>query len=288
MERILIGAITGLLISTSLYVWNSKNFTKEQRILLLICIVFPPAQWIGIIIILIYNNYKLENTPEKLSEKKVIEKKIELNTTIDNLLELKEKGILTSDEYYEKVDKIESQKIEVQIKNSSEYKQLKNLFENNILTADEFENKIKLLKTEKIFKSIVKRNELENSDTLLTVYRETTDNKTLKIISEYNQTIGADVFINDLPAPDGIYIYKAINFKLIIKNGKIEKRFYLEKFKNYIFEKSNSYAPTTGDKVYNLNWTKAQNGKIQYSIFNNLTIEDGIIVKKIKTTANTC
>jgi hypothetical protein len=247
---------------------------------LLICIVFPPAQWIGIIIILIYNNYKLENTPEKLSEKKVIEKKIELNTTIDNLLELKEKGILTSDEYYEKVDKIESQKIEVQIKNSSEYKQLKNLFENNILTADEFENKIKLLKTEKIFKSIVKRNELENSDTLLTVYRETTDNKTLKIISEYNQTIGADVFINDLPAPDGIYIYKAINFKLIIKNGKIEKRFYLEKFKNYIFEKSNSYAPTTGDKVYNLNWTKAQNGKIQYSIFNNLTIEDGIIVKK--------
>ncbi len=162
MERILIGAITGLLISTSLYVWNSNNFTKEQRILLLICIVFPPAQWIGIIIILIYNNYKLKNTPEKLREKKVTERKIELNTTIDNLLELKEKGILTIDEYNEKVDKIESQKIKVQIKNSSEYKQLKNLFENNILTADEFENKITLMKTEKIFKSIVKRNETES------------------------------------------------------------------------------------------------------------------------------
>ena len=280
MERILIGAITGLLISTSLYVWNSNNFTKEQRILLLICIVFPPAQWIGIIIILIYNNYKLENTPEKLSEKKVTEKKIELNTTIDNLLELKEKGILTIDEYNEKVDKIESQKIEVQIKNSSEYKQLKNLFENNILTADEFENKIKLLKTEKIFKSIVKRNELENSDTLLTVYRETTDNKTLKIISEYNQTIGADVFINDLPAPDGVYNYKSRTHKLILENGKIKERFFIKKYKTFFIEQKSENIVLLGDKVYLLDEKQIEDGKYNLGFGSGkIIVENGIIIK---------
>lgn len=149
MERIIIGGLSALLISTSIYVWNSNEFTKAQKILLLTCFIFPPAQWIGIIIILIYNNYKFENTPEKLNEKKVIEKKIKLNSSIDNLLELKEKGILTIDEYNEKVDKIESHKIEEEIKNSSEYKQLKSLFDNKILTSEEFENKIKLLKTNK-------------------------------------------------------------------------------------------------------------------------------------------
>lgn len=145
MKQILIGTVTGLLISTSLYVWNSNKFTKEQRIFLLICIIFPPAQWVGIFIVLIYNNYKFENTQEKLSEKKVIEEKEKLNLSINNLLELKEKGILTIDEYNEKVDKIESKKIEKEIKNSPEYKKLKSLFDDNILTADEFENKIKIL-----------------------------------------------------------------------------------------------------------------------------------------------
>lgn len=153
MKQVIIGAVMGLLISTTLYVWNSNSFTKIQKMFLLICIIFPPAQWIGIIFILIYNNYKSENTPEKLIEKKVIEKKINLNSSIENLLELKKKGILTIDEFNEKVDKIESQKIKEEIKNSSEFKQLKSLFENNILTLDEFENKIKFLENKYIKKN---------------------------------------------------------------------------------------------------------------------------------------
>jgi hypothetical protein len=153
MKQVIIGAVMGLLISTSLYVWNSNTFTKEQKIFLIICIIFPPAQWIGILIILIYNNYKSENTPEKLIEKKVIEKKINLNSSIENLLELKEKGILTIDEFNEKIEKIETQKIEEEIKNSSEFKQLKSLFDNNILTLAEFENKIKLLENKYLKKN---------------------------------------------------------------------------------------------------------------------------------------
>jgi hypothetical protein len=280
MKEILIGGITGLLISTSLYVWNSNNFTKEQRILLLICVVFPPAQWVGIIIVLIYNNNKLENTHEKLSEKKVTEKKIKLNSTIDNLLELKEKGILTIDEYNEKVDKIESQKIEVEIENSSEYKQLKNLFENNILTLDEFEIKIKLLQTDEIFKRIVRRNELENSNSLKTVYRETTDNKTLKIISEINQTIGADVFIEDLPAPDGIYNYKSKTHKLILENGKIKERFFIKKYKTFFIEQKSENIVSLGDKVYLLDEKQIEDGKYNLGFgLGNIIVENGILIK---------
>lgn len=284
MKQIIIGAISALLISSSLYVWNSNTFTKEQKIFLLICIIFPPAQWIGILIILIYNNNKLENTPEKQCEKKVIENKKKLNSSIDNLFELKERGILTIDEYNDKVNKIEYQKIEDEIKNSSEYKQLKSLFDNNILTRDEFENKIKLLRTDELFNSILKRNKLENSDSFQIVYRETTDNELLKIISQNNTTIGAKVFINEKPAPDNTYIYKTKTHKIIVKNGKIIERYFLETFNDYLFEKKFGFEPQIGDKIYKLNvakvkYEKVNDGKFKYSFFKSYFTENGIIIK---------
>lgn len=70
-----------------------------------------------------------------------------------------------------------------------------------------------------------------------TVFRETTDDKLLKIVSKLNQTIGADVFIDDLPAPDGIYNYKAGTHKLLIENGKIKERYFIERVKNIVVEK---------------------------------------------------
>jgi hypothetical protein len=60
------------------------------------------------------------------------------------------------------------------------------------------------------------------NETKQIVYREITGNKTLKIISTDNKTIGAEVFIDDTVAPDGEYSYLNDNRKLIIKNGKIE------------------------------------------------------------------
>jgi tetratricopeptide (TPR) repeat protein len=55
------------------------------------------------------------------------------------------------------------------------------------------------------------------------VCRKTIDNKILKIISSDYQTIGADVFIDEVKAPDGEYKYLNKNIALIVKNGKIEK-----------------------------------------------------------------
>ncbi len=65
-------------------------------------------------------------------------------------------------------------------------------------------------------------NELSNKN-IQVVFRETKDNKTLKIISKNYQTIGASVLINDEIAPDGLYHYINDNRILIIKDGKIKQ-----------------------------------------------------------------
>jgi len=112
-----------------------------------------------------------------------------------------------------------------------------------------------------------------------TVYRETEDGETLKIVSVNNETIGAAVFINEKPATDGTYIYKSFTHKLIVKNGKIHVRYYLEPFKDFVFEKINALEPTVGDRVFYKNWTKVADGKIRYSLLRYFLIENGKIVK---------
>ena len=59
-----------------------------------------------------------------------------------------------------------------------------------------------------------------------TVYRELTDGRTIKILSQNNETIGSDVFFDDEPVPDGDYVYKSLTHKLIVKNGKIVERYF--------------------------------------------------------------
>lgn len=133
-----IGGLVGLITASSLYVWNSDEFTKEQKTFLLVAMVFAPVQWVGILVIKYYNNHQFENTPERKTEKK-------LDSTVSNLTELKEKGILTEEEYITKVEKIDAEKNEQILKNSLEYKQLKSLLDGGILTKEEFDNKIQLL-----------------------------------------------------------------------------------------------------------------------------------------------
>ena len=61
-----------------------------------------------------------------------------------------------------------------------------------------------------------------------TVYRELTDGRTIKIVSQNNETIGADVFFDDEPVPDGDYIYQSQTHRLIVENGKIVKKYIRE------------------------------------------------------------
>lgn len=147
-NRVWVGIFVGLIFSSTMYVIQSESFTRTQKIFLLIAAICFPIQWIGILVCLIYNNYKDNNTVEKISEKKIEQKVIGLDTQIENLKDLKEKGILTEDEFNQKVSKIEQEKSEENLKNSQEYKQLKSLLDSGILTKDEFESKTKLIKIE--------------------------------------------------------------------------------------------------------------------------------------------
>ena len=116
-----------------------------------------------------------------------------------------------------------------------------------------------------------------------TVYRETNDNQNLKIISIDNNTIGAKVFINDNPAPNNsyTYIHNYTTHKLVVENGIVTERYYLEKVGDYVYEKKNfSGAPIVGDKIYKLNGEKVVDGKYRYSIlFKFYIVENGIIIK---------
>ncbi|KPM30213.1 Hypothetical protein I595_3690 [Croceitalea dokdonensis DOKDO 023] len=146
---LLVGAVTG----TSIYIWNSDNFTKPQKIILLFCIVFPPAQWILAIILFFYNssvkpslNVNLNSSSKESTPKT---KKQGLSTTEQkqSVEILKEKGLLNESEYQEKIDIIEKQIKIDKIYKSKEYLNLKSLFESGLFTKDEFENKVELLKT---------------------------------------------------------------------------------------------------------------------------------------------
>lgn len=111
-----------------------------------------------------------------------------------------------------------------------------------------------------------------------TVTRETIDNEILKIISFKNQTIGANVYINDHPAPDKSYLYKSYTHKLIVEDGKIIKRYFIEKVNDYLFEKRNDSDPAIGDKIYTLRGEKVKDGKYKYSLFKSYYTENGIII----------
>lgn len=134
-KRIFIGGIVGLVTATSIYVWESKIFSKTQKTILLICIIFPPLQWLGIIIFSVYYHIQYEKSPEGI-----------IDATEKNLMDLKSKGILSVDEFTQKIEKTQTDKREYQLKNSQEYKQLKNLFDNGVLTKEEFDNKTDLIR----------------------------------------------------------------------------------------------------------------------------------------------
>jgi uncharacterized membrane protein len=139
----LVAVIIGLVTASSIYVWKSDEFNKTQKTFLLFCLVFPPLQWIMILVAKYYNNLAYKKSKEYTHYTK--EKKIDNSKS--TLKELKDVGIITEEEYKEKVDKIDNQKTELTVINSKEYSQLKSLLDSNILTKEEFERKVNLLKS---------------------------------------------------------------------------------------------------------------------------------------------
>lgn len=138
-----VAVIIGLLITSSLYVWNSDLFSKNQKIFLLLLILFPPAHWIALIIVYLYNKSTVNDQLQ--SQTKYSESKILKTETLEqNLNSLKKTGIINDDEFDIKLKEIKNQQIEIE--NSDEYRQLTNLFKSGIFTKEEFDAKKILLK----------------------------------------------------------------------------------------------------------------------------------------------
>lgn len=125
----------------------------------------------------------------------------------------------------------------------------------------------------------VKQTNAQTQANAQSVDREILNNEILKIVSVNNETLGAKVYINGQPAKDGSYIYKSLTHKLVVKDGQVIERFYLEKIDNYIFEKKTMSEPTVGDKVYTSDWVLVANGKCKYSLFKSYIVKNGEIVK---------
>ncbi|WP_139856793.1 SHOCT domain-containing protein [Aequorivita sinensis] len=148
-----VGIIVGLTIATSLIAYNSKSFSQAQKTYLLICIVFPPLQWLSMIIIAIYNSYASQNSPEAVENKKIKQESDNTHKQIENLKDLRDQNILTKEEFDEKVKTINISMQEKELKQTSEYKKLKELFDNGILSQAEFKNKVESLKPGEIKES---------------------------------------------------------------------------------------------------------------------------------------
>jgi uncharacterized membrane protein YhaH (DUF805 family) len=152
-NRIIVGLVVGLTFATTTYVWNSQKFNKTLKWILTLFIAFPPLQWATIIIVLIFKSFDTFNTE---SENKLRTSK----SSINDLIDLKNKGLISENEFKQKVEILEADKIDVKIKQSDEYKKLKGLFESNILTEEEFNNKVRILYS--VHNHNVKPNDLED------------------------------------------------------------------------------------------------------------------------------
>jgi hypothetical protein len=144
-KNIGVGLIIGLVAATSLYVWNSENFTKTQKTILLVFILFPPLQWISILIVLLYNNQ--QSTFNSFNRERVASpKKESSDSLIENLQRLKESGIITTEEYDSKLKQIIDKDFDQNVKNSTEYLQLKKLYDTGVFNKVEFESKVEIIK----------------------------------------------------------------------------------------------------------------------------------------------
>jgi len=118
------------------------------------------------------------------------------------------------------------------------------------------------------------------SSSVQTVFRETTDGRLLKIISKLNQTIGANVFIDDILAPDGVYNYKSGTHKLVIEDGKIKERYFINRFNKFYIEQAQEHMPTKGDNVFLITGEPAPTGKYSLGLLNgNVIVENGKFIK---------
>ena len=228
--------------------------------------------FMAIAIWLIYSGSKDEITKAKNVNFENIENSVKNydknRTNIANLKDLKEKGILTEEEFNLKVEKIEAEKTEQNLKNSIEYKQLKNLFESGVLTKEEFESKIKRLSTNK---TTSKNISIILNDKRVLIVSNNFKNNLIgsKVKFENNDTILNGNFLSERKL-----IVISNGFIKNILNGQIV---YLNTNQKVIIYKQFDSVISLNDFVY-YNNEKIKDGIYQISFLKNFTVSNGKII----------
>ncbi len=109
-----VGLVVGLATASSIFIYKSEKFTKLQKVILLICILFVPLQWLLTAVILIINHYKLKNLPENIRKKRIQDNINAYDSKIATFQELKNKGLLTDSELNEKTEILEKIKFNLE------------------------------------------------------------------------------------------------------------------------------------------------------------------------------
>jgi hypothetical protein len=164
-ERIVIGLISGLVVSVGAWVWHSDFFTKTQKIIIIISLLFPPGALAVIILISIYNNVTKPNraAPNPTVTQPTKDLSV-LEESLVKVKELHEKGIFTDSELNEKTSELEKkiqtikeakihQSLESKVKESEEYKALVVLRSSQVIDGEEFDRKVKKLVDEYLQKA---------------------------------------------------------------------------------------------------------------------------------------
>lgn len=159
-NRIIMGMLVGLIgsltFATTNYVRKSHKFNKTLKWILTFLAVIPPVQWVIILLVLFFKSFDTFNSE---SENKLRTSKASINDLID----LKNKGFISENEFKQKVEKLEADKIDLKIKQSDEYRKLKGLLESKVLTEEEFNSKVRMLYGVYSHNNNVKSNDVEHN-----------------------------------------------------------------------------------------------------------------------------
>jgi uncharacterized membrane protein YkoI len=171
-ERIVIGFIVGLVASTAFWVWSSDFFTKAQKIIILISLIFPPGALFVIILISIYNKTTKPTVSDDANAEYSPKKDLStLNDSLTKVKELHSKGVFNDSELHQKISEIEKQirarerdkvlqNVESKVKLSEEYNALKILRSSQIIDNEEFNKKVQqLIDNELVSLPLSKENE---------------------------------------------------------------------------------------------------------------------------------
>ncbi|MGY5849182.1 WG repeat-containing protein [Salegentibacter sp. F14] len=97
---------------------------------------------------LIYSTQHKKIQEEKRKEKAYLRERAiinEISEKEENLINLRDKGILSEGEFKSKISKIHQDKAYTELEKTKEYQQLKQLYNSGVLTKEEYDSKVKIL-----------------------------------------------------------------------------------------------------------------------------------------------